>query len=89
MKVVKIQKALISLLLFSFLLPFIFQKTEERSFLSYAGFNEPLKRTVETYHTLNIELLWIVVAFLILWLLTEIWEKELCELFNDIDDETQ
>lgn len=89
MKVVKIQKALISLLLLSFLLPFIFQEKNERAYISYVGFKEGVKEKIDVYYTPNIELFWIAVAFLILWVLTEIWEKELRELFNDIDDETE
>jgi Na+(H+)/acetate symporter ActP len=82
MKVAIIQKILLSLTLISLTFPFIFQKKT----VHHYRFDMP-----DMEFTLpRLELFGITVGFLILWVLTELWEKELKQLFNEpIEDETE
>lgn len=69
-------------MLISLIFPFIFQKKT----VHHYGFGMP-----DMVFTLpRLELFGIAVGFLILWVLTELWEKELKQLFNEpIEDETE
>ena len=75
--VYKIQKVLLTCVVLSLLLPFIFMKKEVVTYLTLG---------TRVYYNPRIELFPITIGFLILLILTWIWEKELKKIFGDSEE---
>lgn len=65
----KIEKGIVSLLMISFLLPFIFADSETVHYKALG--------MSETYTTPNVDLFWITVGMVTIFFLMEIWKSDL------------